>query len=185
MYAAAVEHEAVAGNNSQQAPHMNASTFTAGAAGAPVPTGGAANNPHTSFKYFRGQSLYKGSNIYLSTAFCQGLQSGTKLQLHVSVHDADWDPDQYMADLAAAAAQAAAQGQQGGPANATEVRSTAKALYDCQAVVAVYRQGNTRMHYTTQLQHDGQLEAYLGCSPPYVVVLQEKVRQLQAEHRFS
>jgi len=122
--------------------------------------------------------LFKGSNTYLSTAFCQGLQSGTKLQLHVSVHDADWDPDQYMADLAAAAA-AAAQGQQGGPANLTGVNSNANALYKCQGKVTVYKHMNTTAYRISQLQHNGQLDAYLGCSPPFEVVLQEKVRPQQ------
>jgi len=175
--AAAAGRAAGAGNNSHQASHMNASTSAARAAGASVPTGSAANNLRPlSLRYLRCQGLFRGSGTPLCKEFCQGLQPGTQLQLHVSVHDADWDPDQYMADLAAA------QGQQGAPANLTEVSSNTKALYNCQAVAGVYKHGNTQGYCISQLLHDRKLDAYLGCSPPYDVVLQEKVRQQQARH---
>jgi len=83
-----------------------------------------------------------------------------------------------MADLAAAAAK----GQQGGPASLTEVSSNAKALYNCQAVAAPYKYYTTNRYRFRHLQHDHKLDPYLGYSPPYEVLLQEKVRQQQAMH---
>jgi len=120
--------------------------------------------------------LFKRSDMRLRAEFCQGLQAGTQLQLHVSVHDADWDPDQYMADLAAAAAQATAQGQQGGLDDLVEVRSNAEALYHLQGAAVLYKSKNSWNYRFKQLQHDHKLDVYLG-SLQYEVVLQEKVRQ--------
>jgi len=130
-------------------------------------------------RHFRGRGVFC-SETSLCTAFCQGLQRGTKLQLLVSVHDADWDPDQYMADLTAA--EADAQDELDDPDNLLRISSSARALHFCQADLKLRRHRDSCSYYISLIQQDNRLEAFLqvGHSRPYEVALQEKVRRQQS-----
>lgn len=94
------------------------------------------------------------------------------MQLLVSVHDAAWDPDEYLRGLVVQQQQKEQQEQQ---QQQSSTAGSSTLLGPFRAVASWTKAGGGQVLHLTQLLHNHQLDPYTKQSSPFEMVLQEKV----------